>query len=70
MEQFKSYEDLKQSCEERGYDVTRLSMLALALRHMIVKYKYNKKGERNVHLTCHKAKTKYRHRNEHYRNNF
>lgn len=70
MEQFNSYEDLKQRCAERGYDVTRLSMLALALRQMIVKYRYNKKGERNAHLTCHKAKTKHRHRNEHFRNNF
>ena len=70
MEQFDSYEDLKQRCAERGYDVSRLAMLALALRQMIVKYKHGKNGAREVRLTCYKAKTKYRHKTKSCRHNF
>ncbi len=56
MTQYTEYTKLEAECKKRGYDLFRMLQLAAALKFMIVKYRLNKWGRKEVYLTCYKSK--------------
>lgn len=63
-------EKLEREAAKRGYDLSRLFQLSNALKHMVVKYKHGKEGNRWTTITCFKTK-KVHHYNKHrHRDNF